>query len=178
MFESVRYKFRIRRYLPCCADEAVHTSWLRKLTEADLKNNNLESGGSSCENTKNVHKTLIKPSKQTAPQKICSIFVNDLCCFYDWLTCRSVWDVTQCPPTPSTLMMSCLCGRSFVSSDSSSCRRTLSKHIAQFHCCYIKYMVAIISILSQCLPPESTIISTPNPPVSSRTTDSRSDEPL
>lgn len=28
------------------------------------------------------------------------------------------------------------------------------------------------------LPPESTIISTPSPPVSSKTTDSRSDEPL
>lgn len=35
-----------------------------------------------------------------------------------------------------------------------------------------------IIILNKCVPPESTIISTPNPPVSSRTTDSRSEEPL
>lgn len=70
MFEIVLYKFRIRRYLPCCADEAVHTSWLRKLTEADRKNNNLQSGGSSCENTKKC--------------KIFSPFYKS--CFCVWLT--------------------------------------------------------------------------------------------
>lgn len=58
MFGIVRHKLRIRRYRPCCADEAVHTSWLRKLTEADFKNNNLESGGSNCENKNKKNKTF------------------------------------------------------------------------------------------------------------------------
>lgn len=45
-------------------------------------------------------------------------------------------------------------------------------------CWYTEYSAVIIIILNQCLPPQSTTTSTPNPPVSSRTTDSRSDAPL
>lgn len=181
MFGILYYNFRIRRYLPCCADEAVHTSWLRKLTEADLKNNNLESGGSNCENPKICAKHSSNLQSKQPDRKYFQFLIEKSLCTaftFEGFTCRSLWDVTQCPPTPSTLIMSCLCGRSFVSSDSSSCRRTFSKHIVQFQCWYMEYMVAVISVLSQTLPPESMMISTPNPPVSSRTTDSRSDEPL
>lgn len=88
MFGIARHKLRIRRYRPCCADEAVHTSWLRKLTEANFKNNNRESGGSNCEN-KNKK---IKPSKQT---------VTVLCCCYVYPTHLQV--LVRCDPvTPNS----------------------------------------------------------------------------
>lgn len=102
-----------------------------------------------------------------------------------WLTCRSLWDVTQCPPTPSTLMMSCLCGRSFASSDAASCRRTTYKpNVVELWCCIegsrstYTCSSSVLLTVWMCLPPESMTISTPSPPVSSRTTGSRSDESL
>lgn len=118
LFEMTHCELRIRRYRPCCDDEAVHTSGLRNVREADFKWSNLQSGGSNFGNIKTDNDWW----------KICWLKVKlDLFFFYLWLTCRSLWDVTQCPPTPSTLMMSCLCGRSFASSDASSCRRTAHK---------------------------------------------------
>lgn len=116
VFLKMLFEFRIRRYLPCCAEELVQTSGLRKVTDADFKKSIRQSGGSNCGITqRNV--TMQKYRKSL-------IYVQSR-----WVTCRFLWDVTQCPPTPSTLMMSCLCGRSFISSDgdSSSCRRTSYK---------------------------------------------------
>lgn len=52
LFEMTHCELRIRRYLPCCDDEAVHTSGLRNVREADFKWSNLQSGGSNCGNTK------------------------------------------------------------------------------------------------------------------------------
>lgn len=49
--EFTDYEHRIRRYRPCWADEAVQASGLRKDTEADFKCSNLQSGGSSWEDT-------------------------------------------------------------------------------------------------------------------------------
>lgn len=78
-FGIVHYKLRIRRYRPCCAAEAVHTSWLRKLTEADLKNNNLESGGSNCENTKNHldEKLMLLLCLTDSPAGLCEMWPSD-----------------------------------------------------------------------------------------------------
>lgn len=67
MFWITGCGFRIRRYLPCCADEAIQTSGLRKVTEADFKKSNLQSGGSNCGSTKintikktGIYKIIIK----------------------------------------------------------------------------------------------------------------------
>lgn len=52
LFEMTHCELRIRRYLPCCDDEAVHTSGLRNVREADFKWSNLQSGGSNFGNIK------------------------------------------------------------------------------------------------------------------------------
>lgn len=50
VFQMMHCELRIRRYLPCCAEEAVQTSGLRKVTEADFKKSSLQSGGSNWKN--------------------------------------------------------------------------------------------------------------------------------
>lgn len=48
VFRKMHCEFRIRRYLPCCAEEVVQTSGLRNVTDADFKKSSRQSGGSNC----------------------------------------------------------------------------------------------------------------------------------
>lgn len=84
--------------------------------------------------------------------------INLWCSCWVWpqLTCRSWWDVTQWPPTPSTLMMSCLCGSNFFSSDSTSsspsCRRTIHTHTHKHT--QRSFLMCLICASSSCLWPD------------------------
>lgn len=148
MFGSMHYKFRIRRYLPCCADEAVQTSWLRKLTEADLKNNNRESGGSNC----GKYKTPIKPSKHTASQKMCSTLVNNVCSFFVRLSHLQVF--VRCDPVPSYSQHT-----NYVMFVWKKCRlfwllllsEVNLKHMSGIQCWYIKNTIVISISINQYL---------------------------